>query len=353
MASLNRAANLIVIYLKAGIPVFVWGKPGEGKSDMIRMIARLLKYDLLIDKRASQMDSLDIIGIPSTCNGRTRYNPPEWLPSRETDSGKRILMFWDELNTAVQTVQTSLYQWILDGETGGVIAPEGLNNIAAGNYQSDKAAANRLSSALANRFAHVDAVNTVEAWTLWAEGRAESVLREDCISFAPNVGIPPELIAFHQWCEQRGVAMLHNMATAQGEELRAFPSSRTWAYVARILNAPRDLLPELIAGLVGKAASAELIAFLEIWRAMPSIPAILAAPDSIDVPADVSLKYAVASALGRAINHANIGAAIRYLGRVSPSFQVMALNAAIERDSSLQNTAPYVQWGIANQTVAI
>ena len=353
MATLARAANLIAIYINAGIPVFVWGKPGEGKSTVIKMIGKALKYDYLIDKRASQMDQLDMIGIPSAVDGRTVYNPPVWLPTESTHGGRRGLMLWDELNASNSGVQVTLYQWILDGETGGVKAPQGLRNIAAGNYQSDRAAANRLSSALANRFAYVDMAKDVESWSLWAEGKEQDAMREDCLTFVPNVGIPAELIAFHKWCEKRGVNMLHNMESKNGAELRAFPTPRSWASVAKILNAPQDLLRDLIAGLVGEVAAGELMAFLPIWRDLPSLPSIFANPDSAMVPHDVSLKYALASAIGRGMDHRTIGAAIHYLGRLSPSFQAMAINQAIERDSSLKVTPQYVQWAIANQSMAI
>ena len=74
-------------------PVFLHGSPGVGKSDVVRQVAKDLGYEL-IDLRLSQLDPVDLRGVPSVDDEAhvTRWNVPNFLPTE----GKGIL-FLDEL----------------------------------------------------------------------------------------------------------------------------------------------------------------------------------------------------------------------------------------------------------------
>ena len=60
-------------------PVFLWGPPGVGKSDIMREIAREKGIDV-IDVRLGQMDAVDMRGIPYVEDGVTKWAAPEFFP---------------------------------------------------------------------------------------------------------------------------------------------------------------------------------------------------------------------------------------------------------------------------------
>lgn len=328
MSNLDQASKLLSAYLTADIPAFLWGAPGVGKSDIVRAIAKSQGL-ALIDLRAVLLDPVDLRGIPSIENGETRWNPPQFLPN-ETRDGAAGILFLDELNAAPPSVQAALFQLVLDRKLGEYALPAGWRIVAAGNRQSDRAAANRMPSALANRFAHIDCEADCGAWSQWA-----------AVS-----GIDPAVIAFIRFRPE----LLHKM---DGAELRAFPTPRAWSKVSAILNAPAELLASLVSGIVGNGAAAEFIGFLAVYKSLPSLPAIFNAPDVTPVPNDPSARYALSCAIGRALTAVNIAAGIHYLERMSPEFATMGLLDAIRRDSSLKETAGFVQWAIRNQSVTL
>lgn len=60
-------------------PIFLWGPPGVGKSDIIRQVAAE-KGIKVIDLRLGQMDPVDLRGVPYVEDGSTKWAVPEFFP---------------------------------------------------------------------------------------------------------------------------------------------------------------------------------------------------------------------------------------------------------------------------------
>jgi len=240
------------------------------------------------------------------------------------------MLFLDEINAAAPSVQAAAFQLVLNRRVGEHALPDDCVVVAAGNRQSDKAAAQRMPSALANRFAHVDIEPDADAWRAWAAG----------------AGLSPLVIAFLAFRP----ALIHAM---EGADLRAFPSPRAWASVARIADAPADLRPALVRGLVGEAAAGEFEAFARIWTRLPSIESILANPDGAPVPSasEPALLYAVATGVARKATRANMGAVIRFAARLPAEFAFLMVADATRRDAGLKETRAFIDFSVANQGV--
>jgi len=77
-SSVTVKPSLAIAILKSGlgvnVPMFLWGPPGIGKSQIVAQIAADLKLPL-IDIRAVLLDPVDLRGVPSVENGTTRWNP--------------------------------------------------------------------------------------------------------------------------------------------------------------------------------------------------------------------------------------------------------------------------------------
>jgi hypothetical protein len=134
---------------------------------------------------------------------------------------------------------------------------------------------------LANRFSHFEVEANLDDWVSWAYDN----------------GIDERLIGFLRFRPER----LFDFDPAHNPV--AFPSPRSWEFAHRALqkfgDSP-DLLLATLQACVGPAAGLELNAFVENLDRMPDLDAILRG-EQVEVPREVDLQYAVASALvGRA-----------------------------------------------------
>lgn len=281
-------------------PIYLWGPPGVGKSSLVRQAAAASDLDVL-DVRAVLLDPVDLRGIPQV-NGdhRAHWCVPDFLPR----SGCGVL-FLDELAQAPPLVQSACLQLTLDRRIGEYVLPDGWTVVAASNRQEDRAGAHRLISPLLNRFIHLDLEVSLDDWQRWAI----------------EAGIAPEVRSFLQF--RPGLLFAFDAAAGA----RSFPTPRSWEFVSRVLPVTREeLLHPVIAGCVGEGPAAELIGYLRTYRGLPDLAALLAAPDSVTVPTDPGVLYALVGALGeraREAKQATLSAMFRFAGRMPAEYGVL------------------------------
>ena len=316
------------LLIKCKQPVFLWGPPGVGKSQVVNRIARDMNLDCT-DIRAVLLDPVDLRGLPHI-NGdnRAHWATPDFLPQAGTG-----VLFLDELNAAPPLVQAACYQLVLDRKIGEYTLPEGWSVIAAGNRESDRAVTHRMPSALANRFVHIEFEADIEDWTAWAL----------------NNSILSEIIAFLRFRP----ALLHRFDDRTEE--KAFPSPRAWEFVSKILeqNPCSDIEYELLAGTVGQGAATELLGFLRIFRSLPTPGAIMADPDGAKVPDDPAALYALCGALAKKATHQTLDSLVAYAQRMPAEFSVLLMRNAISHSPEVQNTRAFVTWSSNHQDVLI
>ncbi len=261
-------------------PVMLWGPPGVGKSQLVSQIAA--EYGVhVIDIRLSQMEPSDLRGIPFRIGDMVEWAIPSLLPDVGRHGEKGIL-FLDEITSAPPTVSAAAYQLILDRRLGEYKVPEGWAIFAAGNRHGDRGVTYTMPAPLANRFSHYEFDVHLDDWVVWAW---QNQIDERVIAF---LRFRPELIF--------NFDPAHNPV--------AFPSPRSWEFAHRALqkfHGNENLLAGALQSCVGPAAGIELKAFVDNLEKLPDIDAILAG-ESIAIPEEIDLQYAVASSLvGRAI----------------------------------------------------
>jgi MoxR-like ATPase len=257
----------------------LWGPPGVGKSQIIAQVAARHAVTM-IDIRLSQMEPSDLRGIPFRIDDRVEWAVPAMLPDVERHGPEGVL-FLDEITSAPPSVSAAAYQLILDRRLGAYQVPAGWAIFAAGNRQGDRGVTYTMPAPLANRFSHFEVEANLDDWVSWAYSN----------------GIDERLIGFLRFRPER----LFDFDPAHNPV--AFPSPRSWEFAHRALqkfgDSPQLLLATLQA-CVGPAAGLELHAFVENLDRMPDLDAILRG-ETVEVPREVDLQYAVASALiGRA-----------------------------------------------------
>jgi len=251
-----------IVVQQVSTALMIWGKPGIGKSSIVRAMAAEQGLEF-IDVRLSQLMPSDLRGVPVPEGGITQWCPPAFLPQ----SGSGIL-FMDEINMAPPALQGVAQQLILDRQVGDYRVPEGWLIWAAGNQSEDRAAVYEMPAPLANRFLHVEA----------------EVSLEDFKQYAFTKNLAPSVIGF--------LSFRPELIFKFDDKSRAWPSPRTWEMAATLIDAE---LP--IDSAVGEAVAAEFEAYCRLADDIPDIPGILNAQSGIDFPADPSIAYATLASL--------------------------------------------------------
>lgn len=300
----SELGHLIEDAYKTREPLWVWGPPGCSKSSVVAQTAKKLDIELR-DIRAVTLDPADLRGLPKVDGESTTFCPPSFWPRK----GRGIL-FFDELAQAEMDVQNGLLQLTLDRWLGEYRLPDEWVVVAASNRMSDKAGVKKVSSALLSRFLHVDLTISTADWQEWAANAGVHAAVRAFISYKPD--------------------MLFQFDPATNP--RSFPCPRAWTTVGSLVSAVRpQLLQRAVAGKVGTGPAAEFMAFLELFRQLPSIDGILKDPSGHVLPTQPSLLHALCGALAhRARGNANLARALCVVSsRVPDEFSVMLLRDAL------------------------
>jgi len=251
----NEAKRSIRKCVKIQRPVFMWGPPGIGKSDIVKQVGDEFDREV-IDVRLSLWEPTDIKGIPyyNSAANTMSWAPPAELP---TDPDSTAILFLDELNSAAPATQAAAYQLILNRRVGTYVLPKGVAIVAAGNRETDKGVTYRMPAPLANRFLHIELRTDYEDWLQWATLNREHEQVVGYIGFAKQ-----DLYDFDPKSSSR-----------------AFATPRSWHFVSELLeddDLSESTLTDLIAGAIGEGLAVKFMAHRKIAKQMPNPEDILA-----------------------------------------------------------------------------
>ena len=239
-------------------PLFLWGPPGIGKSELVEGITKEMggrMYDL----RLAQMDPTDIRGIPyyNKDLGLMDWAPPIDLPSAEDAAQYPVVtLFLDEMNSAAPSVQAAAYQLVLNRRIGKYELPDNVVIIAAGNREGDKGVTYRMPAPLANRFVHLEMRVDYESWLQWA---TENRVHKDVIGY----------ISFAK-------QDLYDFDPKSSS--RSFATPRSWSFVSELLEdgIADSTITDLVAGTIGDGTAVKFMAHRKIASKLPRPEDVLA-----------------------------------------------------------------------------
>jgi hypothetical protein len=270
----TEARRAIMRAFKKQRPLFLWGPPGIGKSELVASIAEELG-GITVDLRLGQMEPTDIRGIPfyNKDSGKMDWAPPIDLPDEETASQHPIVvLFLDEMNQAAPAVQGSAFQLILNRRIGKYHLPKNVVIVAAGNRESDKGISYRMPTPLANRFVHLEMRPDFESWQQWAV----------------NNRIHKDVVGYISFAKQD----LYDFDPRSSG--RSFATPRSWTFVSELLEDGDDSTNmDLIAGTIGEGLAVKFMAHRKIASNMPNPEDILAGKVNELKTKEVSAMYSL------------------------------------------------------------
>lgn len=344
----SNAKKAIRSFILANQPVMLHGSPGGGKSQIVKQVADELDYGF-IDVRLSQLDPVDLRGVPSVDRDQklTTWNPPDFLPHAGRAKEKGIL-FLDEINSAAQGTAAAAYQLVLDRRLGDYELPKGWVIVAAGNKNTDRALVNEMSSALRNRFSHIEYETNLDDWCEWAfmNDVHETVI--GFLRFKPNL-----LNEF----EAKNTGEAEKKRLKAVKDARAFCTPRSWDFVSRIMhtNPPREVEFDMIAGTVGEGAATEFAAYVKYYREMPNLDEIIMNPKKAQLPRkdNPAVMYAVCTGLATRATKDNFQNIMEYTERMDKEYQVLVVKDSMVKDREIRTTRTLQRWATANAEVLL
>jgi hypothetical protein len=271
-----QARRSILKAFKKQRPLFLWGPPGIGKSELVADITEELG-GAMIDLRLGQMEPTDIRGIPfyNKESGKMDWAEPVDLPTEEYAAQYPIVvLFLDEMNSSAPSVQAAAYQLILNRRIGKYRLPDNVVMVAAGNRESDKGVTYRMPTPLANRFIHQEMKVDFTSWQEWAVNHNIHKDVVGYLSFAKN-----DLYEFDAKSASR-----------------AFATPRSWSFVSELLDdedGDDDTIMNLVAGTVGEGLAVKFMAHRKIAGRMPKPEDILAGKETELNVKEISAMYSL------------------------------------------------------------
>jgi len=276
----NGAKKSILRAFKKKRPIFLWGPPGIGKSEVIGQITDSMENSHLIDIRLSLWDPTDIKGMPyyASNDNTMKWAPPVELPTEEfAKQFKNIVLFLDEMNSAAPAVQAAAYQLVLNRRVGTYKLPDNVMIVAAGNRDADKGVTYRMPAPLANRFIHLELAVNFDDWFQWSI----------------NNNIHKDVVGFLTFSKKD----LYDFDPKSPS--RSFATPRSWSFVSELLEDELDenTTTDLVSGAVGEGLAVKFMAHRKVASSMPNPTEILAGKVKEMKTKEISAMYSLTVSL--------------------------------------------------------
>ena len=341
--SIKQAGTLLREAIPSTVTVMLWGPPGEGKTSLVNSVFEPDHYVWPISAGCS--DPTDMGGIPDKMTGAPAFEnfPPLWAFVASVDYPKwyennpehrmglpvpgPLVLFFDDVVTADEQTQASLYKSIHERRTGRCLYRDDVRIIMAGNYMDNQSAANEMPMALGNRMLHLHVRNN----------------GDDFVEWAVNNNLHPNIIGYIRYQPQH----LNTFQEALNSGSKAFATPRSWHLLSDELKKAeksKDLDPFIrfaaVAGMVGRGVATEYAAFERCSEGIISPTEILENPTTVAVPDPdkLDLMHATIAALETYVAQMptieNLKAMMKYAIRVQVEFGALLARSMIRVTSS-------------------
>lgn len=248
---IQTAKKIIEAAAIADDTVIMEGVHGIGKSNIVKQFAKENGYHLE-ELFLSHQEVGDLIGIPHTIekDGETitTWSKPIWLQRCEqaAKTGKKSIVFLDELNRAPIDVRQSALQLVLERQIHEHKLPNVDGDrtlIVAAINPADEYQVDELDPALLDRFLHISVEADSKAWLEWARNSNINAIVRDFIAEYPD--------RIHWTPADGGVGA----------------TPRSWAklgdFMDNVEQIPEEILFQVMKGKVGTEIASQFYSFFK------------------------------------------------------------------------------------------
>jgi len=272
-------------------------------------------------------DTVDYKGFPFiNADGEADFVPFAYLKMM-MDADYPLVVFFDDIGQANNSVQAALMQILLERSVNGKKISKDVIFIAATNRRKDGAGVSNIITPLLNRFSSiVDMEVDANDWCLWASKN----------------NMPIELISFIRFCPKL-------ISTFKAEkDIKNFASPRSIAELGQWINEGVTNF-EVWQGCVGEAFAVEFNAFYSIFKSIAHLPdQIFNHPNKAEVPTKPDIVYALMGVLSKRANDVNIDNLFIYMDRLPIEYQVVIVSNLITMKPELTSSKAYIDWCVKN-----
>lgn len=318
--TLNALPEILDITYANNINLFITGRPGIGKTSCINEFAQK-QFDKdpefkLFAFYAPTMTPIDIQAtMPDQETGRLKFYNNEALPNAYNDPDVHGIIFFGELPNADPTVVKSLQKYMNGEDLNGCLRkPDGLRVVVDGNRLEDRSGVLQQARAFLSRFMHVE----IEP------------IAEQNIQYMIQQNWHPLVIGFLQ----ESPALIDKYdevfkGTVEDEARKGiWASMRSWNRVSDVewwAEKSGQHFPMIfLEGNVGTSVAAQYLAYKEVLSKLPTKEEVLAAPDSIELPTEISQMYALTVMIALRVTEQELTKALVFWSRLPAELRVMA-----------------------------
>jgi hypothetical protein len=330
--------------------LLIVGRPGIGKTDIVKQACHALGYKLIIahpvTHNPTHYSGLGWVFTTDDGTPRAEFVPYGFLRELITTTNERLVMFFDDVGQATTATQAAMMQLFLERSLNTQKISDSVSFIAATNRREDKAAVGGILEPLKSRFdagiLHLQP--ELDPWCKWA------MLHRMPVQSIAYARFRPEVIT--DW--EASADLVNSI------------NPRTLAFVGEAINdrLPEDMWNLAFSGMIGVGRTAEFLTFYQYCKQIPNPDAIILNPRTEVIPERPEIQYALTAALANKSKESNFDAIVSYFDRwfegenfkdgVPRSEFVLAyFKDAIVRNPGLKNTQAYVNWFVKHSDVYI
>jgi hypothetical protein len=331
----KELAEILEINILDKEPILIAGSPGVGKTDIITQVCEKLKVKLIISHPVV-CDPTDYKGFPiAYFNKETDRTEAHFLPFGDMqsliDTDRLTVYFFDDFGQAPASVQAAAMQLILGRRINGFKVSDHVVFIAATNRRQDKAAVSSILEPVKSRFTILNLTSDLESWVQWANTH----------------NIHPNLVSFIRFRP----SFLSNFVPTL--DITNSPNPRTIATCSRHMwrNYTKNLQYAAIAGSAGEDFANELKSYINIIASLPDVDTMLANPNSVAIPTELSQLYAICGALVYRATIDNFSDIVTIADRLPIEFSVLLIKDAINKNDELVTTTGFKKWAANNKNI--
>jgi len=316
----------IIECMEAGLVPMVTSSPGTSKSSLVKQITGDFNLEL-IDLRLSQSTPEDLMGLPMrNTNGKAEFVPFAMFPTvgDPLPAGKEgWVLFLDEFNSASKMVQAAAYKLILDRMVGQSHLHPNVFIVCAGNLMTDRAIVTQTSTAMQSRLVHIEMV----------------VSHKDFMKHATKEDFDFRIRGFLEFSP----TSLHVFKPDHQDKTFACP--RTWEFASKLCKGKpfNQINLKLLAGAISEGMATSLYTFMEEYEKIPTMAAILAAPEVINIPPELSTRFAIISMMIDRFKESEFTKLVTFIKRFTPEFQVIYYRGVVRQHPKFRRNPDYIK----------